>query len=91
MAQGDDVNTSYASLYIIAARQRIIALFSGVFVVIMNTAITMAVRYLSFYERWHSRSDREKWHVVKLSVFYLVNSFLIPVLATSLSGAQNTW
>ncbi len=49
------------------------------------------VRQLSLYERWPTRSDTEKWHVVKLSVFYLINSFLVPVLAIYLSGNKTTW
>ena len=82
---------SFADTYLTAFRLRIISIFSGLFVVFMNWCITLAVRELSFYERWHTQSAREKWHVVKLSVFYLLNSFVVPILATNLSGNASQW
>ena len=86
-----DAGVSFADTYLTALRLRIISLFSGVFVVFMNYCITLAVRALSFDERWHTQSEREKWHVVKLSVFYLINSFVVPILATNLSGNAAQW
>ena len=81
-----NTSTSFADTYLTAIRLRIISIFSGLFVVFMNYCITLAVRALSCYERWHTQSEREKWHVVKLSVFYLLKSFVVPILATNLSG-----
>lgn len=86
-----DTTVSFADTYLTAIHLRVISLFSGVFVVFMNYCITLAVRALSFYERWHTQSEREKWHVVKLSVFYLINSFVVPILATNLSGNAAQW
>lgn len=86
-----DASTSFADTYLTAIRLRIISIFSGLFVVFMNYCTTLAVRALSFHERWHTQSEREKWHVVKLSVFYLLNSFVVPILATNLSGNSSQW
>lgn len=84
-------NTGLVVSYLTAIRLRVISLFSGLFVVFMNYCITVAVRALSFYEKWHTRSEHEKWHVVKLSIFYLLNSFLVPILAANLSGNSQQW
>lgn len=86
-----DTSSSFADTYLTAIRLRIISISSGLFVVFMNYCITLAVRALSFHERWHTQSEREKWHVVKLSVFYLLNSFVVPILATNLSGNASQW
>ena len=74
-----------------AVKSRNISLLSGVVVVFMNFCFTLAVRALSFHEKWHTRTQHEKGHAVKLSVFYLLNSFLVPILATAVSGNTQYW
>ncbi|KAK9808616.1 hypothetical protein WJX72_000561 [[Myrmecia] bisecta] len=82
---------NFAQVALNAAKLRAIAIVSSIFVVAMNAAIRIAVRQLTLFERWPTRSDTETWHVIKLSVFYLVNSFLVPVLAVSFSENTETW
>lgn len=64
---------------------------SGIVVVVVNLAISILVNSLSFYERWLTRSNREKWLTLKISVFYLVNSFLVPMLVQSSKKRRATW
>ena len=58
---------------------------------VINLAVSVVVNIFSFYERHPTRSGREKWLVLKLSVFYLVNSLVVPILAggTSKKMVQN--
>ncbi|GMH32281.1 hypothetical protein BSKO_00115 [Bryopsis sp. KO-2023] len=60
----------------------------GIVVVLINLVVSIMVYIMSFYERWQTRSDREKWMVVKLSAFYLTNSFMVPVLVQSLQKSR---
>lgn len=67
------------------------ASFAGIVVVVVNLAISILVNSLSYYERWLTRSNREKWLTLKISTFYLVNSFLVPMLVQSTKKRRGTW
>lgn len=43
------------------------------------------------YERWHTRTSLERWTAVKLTLFFLLNSFAVPVLAAYLSSNTSSW
>lgn len=67
-----------------SARLRGFSILSGLIVVIINLVITKIVNVFSYYERWATHTEHEKWLMAKLSIFYLMNSFLIPILAVGL-------
>ncbi|GAB4814122.1 hypothetical protein N2152v2_001168 [Parachlorella kessleri] len=70
---------------------RWLALVAGFTVVLLNWTITLVVRRLSVYERWHTRTSLERWTAVKLTLFYLMNSFAVPILAAYLSSNTDSW
>ncbi|KAL4440168.1 hypothetical protein ABPG75_003169 [Micractinium tetrahymenae] len=68
-----------------------ISILSGLAVVVVNWLVTVAVRQLAVMERWHTRTAGERWALLKLSVAYLVNSFVVPLLAAYFAGSSNSW
>lgn len=65
--------------------------YPGLVVVLVNVVISILVQVLSFYERWFTRSDREMWLAMKISTFYLINSFAVPILIHSGKNRRSNW
>lgn len=70
---------------------RALSVLSGLAVVTVNWAITLAVRRLSVYERWHTRTSLERWVTCRLALSYLLNATAVPLLAAYLSGSTSGW
>eukprot|EP01025_Chloroclados_australasicus_P054216 TRINITY_DN6421_c0_g4_i2.p1 TRINITY_DN6421_c0_g4~~TRINITY_DN6421_c0_g4_i2.p1 ORF type:complete len:1030 (-),score=103.50 TRINITY_DN6421_c0_g4_i2:316-3195(-) len=59
---------------------RTLSTLYGIVVTILNIAVAYLISYLTFYEMWPTRSAHEKLYVLKLSVFYILNSAVVPAL-----------
>jgi hypothetical protein len=70
---------------------RLICVLAGVMVVTVNLATMLAVRGLSWTDRWTTRTSMERWVTLKLSISQLTNAFAAPVLAAYLSGNRASW
>lgn len=46
---------------------------------------------LAVFERWHTRTAAERWQLVRLSVAYLGNAFVVPLLASHFAGSASSW
>ena len=42
-------------------------------------------------ERWHTRTAGERFALLKLSVAYLANAFVVPLLAAYFAGSSSSW
>lgn len=56
---------------------------SGLVVVIVNMMSTWAAIRLTPYERWLTKTAEESWLAVKLSLAYLLNAAMMPMLAAN--------
>ena len=74
-----------------ATQLRGLAVLAGLAVVLCNYLVTLAVRALTVGERWHTHTSSERNTSLKLSVAYLLNAFVVPLLAAYLSGNTHSW
>ena len=88
------MNTCFHCLCLAAfhvTKLRAIAAVAGLAVVALNWVVTLAVRRLTAWERWHTRTSSERFAGTKLALSYLLNSFAVPLLAAYLSGNTHSW
>lgn len=68
-----------------------ISILSGLAVLLVNYSVTVAVRQLAVFERWHTRTAAERWQLLKLSAAYMGNAFVVPLLAAYFAGSTSSW
>eukprot|EP00963_Diacronema_lutheri_P002208 scaffold148_cov341-Pavlova_lutheri.AAC.16 len=56
---------------------------SGLVVVVVNMMATGVAIYLTPYERWLTKTEEESWLAIKLSLAYLLNAALMPIVAAN--------
>ena len=85
------VDLSSLGAFLLSTRLRVVALVSAASVVVINWLVTLAVRALARFERWHTGTARERATLVKLTAAYLLSAFAAPLLAAALSGHSDSW
>ncbi|CAG9465610.1 unnamed protein product [Pedinophyceae sp. YPF-701] len=67
---------------------------AGLVVTLTNTVIQLTLRITSRgFDRWHSHTNAQKALIIKLSVAYIINSYIVPIVAqrVSKSGRSATY
>ncbi|KDD74162.1 hypothetical protein H632_c1519p0, partial [Helicosporidium sp. ATCC 50920] len=93
LAQGMDWASaaSLASSLLTTLKLSVVAIITGLVIVLINQAITWAARRLCTYERWPTRTQLERWLVFRLSLCWTVNACAIPLVAARVAGSQGAW
>jgi hypothetical protein len=86
---GDESSERDASIK--TTRIRVVTMLTGIMVVIINFSTMLTVRFLSWYERWTTRSSMERWVLLKLSFSQLINAFAAPLVAAYVTGNKSGW
>ena len=86
---GDELSEREASIK--TTRIRIVTIITGIMVVIINFSTMLTVRFLSWYERWTTRTSMERWVLLKLSFSQLINAFAAPLIAAYVAGNKSGW
>lgn len=86
---GDESSERDASIKTI--RIRVVTMLTGIMVVIINFSTMLTVRFLSWYERWTTRTSMERWVLLKLSFSQLINAFAAPLIAAYVTGNKSGW
>jgi hypothetical protein len=72
-------------------RIRVVTMITGIMVVIINFSTMLTVRFLSWYERWTTRTSMERWVLLKLAFSQLINAFAAPLIAAYVTGNKSGW
>jgi hypothetical protein len=91
IAAGNGNESSERDASIKTARIRIVTIITGIMVVIINFSTMLTVRFLSWYERWTTRTSMERWVLLKLSFSQLINAFAAPLIAAYVTGNKSGW
>jgi hypothetical protein len=66
-------------------------LLQGLVVTVLNIIVLPVVSGLATYERHQTTTNHLTVMVFKLTVFYFLNSFVVPVLAYSIATDPQSW
>jgi len=91
IAAGNGDESSEREAYVKTTRIRVVTIITGIMVVIINFSTMLTVRFLSWYERWTTRSSMERWVLLKLSFSQLINAFAAPLIAAYVTGNKSGW
>ena len=91
IAAGNGDESSERDASIKTTRIRVVTMLTGIMVVIINFSTMLTVRFLSWYERWTTRSSMERWVLLKLSFSQLINAFAAPLIAAYVTGNKSGW
>lgn len=91
IAAGNGDESSERDASIKTTRIRVVTIITGLMVVIINFSTMLTVRFLSWYERWTTRTSMERWVLLKLSFSQLINAFAAPLIAAYVTGNKSGW
>jgi Calcium-activated chloride channel len=74
------------------AKLRALSVVQGLVVTVLNVVVSLVVDRLTHIERHTTTTSHLTAMVFKLTVFYFLNSFAVPIIAVvSLAGSEENW
>jgi hypothetical protein len=91
-APGSDDGPAFTSSISRAANLYLYTALQSVVVSAINIVVALAIEYVSLAERHVTTTSYLAGFVTKLTIFYLLNSFVVPIIAVvTLTGSDKVW
>eukprot|EP00240_Pyramimonas_obovata_P002735 CAMPEP_0118951772 /NCGR_PEP_ID=MMETSP1169-20130426/53694_1 /TAXON_ID=36882 /ORGANISM="Pyramimonas obovata, Strain CCMP722" /LENGTH=802 /DNA_ID=CAMNT_0006898903 /DNA_START=19 /DNA_END=2423 /DNA_ORIENTATION=- len=86
-----DTDQSFTEKALQQARLQGLSMVAATVVVVINTLITLTLKWLNEFERHHTRTDLEVTSIFKLTMAHLINSVVVPLFVMGSASKKRDW